>query len=131
MCVTCKQFCLLSAVGCECDNYRCAILLFSLSPLLTRPHRVSCVKDAHLFCKCPINKKFLMSECLPLSLSLSRSLLPPLTKRSADWVTRDEIRQMLFEMRDIINLSKRKAAMASEKKILSPMEDRRGLLESQ
>jgi hypothetical protein len=46
-------------------------------------------------------------------------------------VTRDEIRQMLFEMRDIINLSKRKAAMASEKKILSPMEDRRGLLESQ
>jgi hypothetical protein len=74
-----------------------------------------------------------MSECLPLSLSLSlsRSLLPPLTKRSADWVTRDEIRQMLFEMRDIINLSKRKAAMASEKKILSPMEDRRGLLESQ
>jgi hypothetical protein len=38
---------------------------------------------------------------------------PFIVSRVTDWVSREEIRLMLLEMRDIINLSKRKSAVAS------------------
>lgn len=65
---------------------------------------VSCMKDFHYFCKCPPSKKFLMSTYLPL---LPLHLCAPHPSfLSSDWATRDEIRHMLLEMRELINLHK-------------------------
>lgn len=75
ICSTCKQFCLFSAIGCECDNYK-----------------VSCLKDYHRFCKCSISKKFIMN-----------------------WVTRDEIENILEEMKEIIALHKRKEIITKKR----------------